>query len=80
MKRNPWLWILTVTAVALLSGGPALAQTSDPGTYPGTTTDDDDGFNAGWLGLLGLFGLMGLKRRREHEEPYRRTEHGRAPA
>ena len=80
MKRNPWLWILTLSAVVLLSGVPALAQTGDPGTYPGTTTDDDGGFDAGWLGLLGLFGLMGLKRRREREEPYRRAEHRGAPA
>lgn len=80
MKRNPLLWLLTVTAVALLSGGPALAQTGDPGTYPPDVVNGDDGFDAGWLGLLGLFGLLGLKRRREREEPYRRTEHGRAPA
>ena len=79
MKRNAWLWILTITAVTLLSVGAALAQTNDPGTYP-TTTTDDDGFDAGWLGLLGLFGLMGLKRKREREEPYRRAEHRGAPA
>ena len=79
MKRNPWLWILTVTAVVLLSGGHALAQTSDPYATT-TTTDDDGGFDAGWLGLLGLFGLMGLKRKRERDEPYRREAHRGAPA
>jgi hypothetical protein len=45
---------------------PAVAQT--PATPNATTnsaaqTEDDDGFDLGWLGLLGLAGLAGLKGR-----------------
>lgn len=65
---------LLVWAMFLVVGTPQ-AQTSDP--YAGTsTTDDGDGFNAGWLGLLGLFGLMGLRRRHEHGEVHHRAERG----
>lgn len=39
--------------------------------------DDDDSGKWGWLGLLGLAGLLGLRRRDDHVDHDRRTEHRR---
>ena len=33
---------------------------------PVVATQEDDGFDWGWLGLLGLAGLAGLRRRDDH--------------
>lgn len=55
---------LALSLAILPSALPASAQTTADPVTPGdtvTTTDRDDGFDWGWLGLLGLIGLAGLK-------------------
>jgi hypothetical protein len=54
--------------LAALTATPALAQVGT-GTTPGATqtTQDDDGFDWGWLGLLGLAGLAGLAGRKRND-------------
>ena len=52
---------LLLAAVAGLST-PSQVSAQDRGTFAGDR-HDDNGFDAGWLGLVGLAGLLGLKRR-----------------
>jgi MYXO-CTERM domain-containing protein len=64
---------IAALSVAILAGtsGAAFAQAEAPATAETpaaaaeTATDDDEGFDLGWLGLIGLAGLAGLARRRE---------------
>jgi hypothetical protein len=58
------------TACLISFAAPAIAQTQ--ATPPAATdnaaaSDDDDGFDLGWLGLLGLLGLAGLKKHRRDD-------------
>ena len=59
------LLIVTGTACLMTFAAPAFAQA--PATPNATTnnaqSNDDDGFDFGWLGLLGLAGLAGLRGR-----------------
>ena len=48
------------------AGSPRPVQAQDVDTAP-ADTHDDNGFDAGWLGLVGLAGLLGLKRRDRDE-------------
>jgi hypothetical protein len=48
------------------AGSPGRVAAQDAGTVP-ANTQDDNGFNEGWLGLVGLAGLLGLKRRDRDE-------------
>ena len=58
--------LLTLCAVVNATSSPASAQDRDV-VAPTTVDRDDDGFDAGWLGLLGLVGLAGLAgRNRNH--------------
>ncbi|PZO59976.1 MAG: hypothetical protein DCF15_02765 [Phormidesmis priestleyi] len=71
MKNKSLATLLGTGAIALSlavlpSTLPASAQTTTDPIVPNntiTTTNDDDGFDWGWLGLLGLIGLAGLKGR-----------------
>ena len=62
---------LAALAIGLAVSMPLVAQTTAPSsqggstasTGTGTATQEDDGFDWGWLGLLGLAGLAGLRRR-----------------
>lgn len=48
----------SVVALTVLAPGFVLAQaTGDDNETAAVVTEDDDGFNLGWLGLLGLAGL-----------------------
>jgi MYXO-CTERM domain-containing protein len=64
------LLIALGTTCLITFAAPAMAQTQ---TAPSATTDnaaqtdDDDGFDLGWLGLLGLIGLAGLRGRHRHD-------------
>lgn len=68
----------SLVALSVLAAGPVMAQATDEdeatttvvegdtdAVETVTTTEDDDGFDLGWLGLLGLAGLAGLRRRPE---------------
>ena len=56
--------ILSLGLSVLMPPQVAAAQGTGGGDTGGrATAGDDDGFNAGWLGLLGLAGLAGLLRR-----------------
>jgi len=48
------------------AGTPGRIAAQEVGTMP-ADTEDDNGFDAGWLGLVGLAGLLGLKRRDRDE-------------
>lgn len=66
--------LLTLCALATATVGTASAQdrnvvapSAADRVAPNTADRDDDGFDAGWLGLLGLVGLAGLAgRNRNH--------------
>jgi hypothetical protein len=45
---------ITAVSLALLAASPVLAQEATDETAAVTTTDEDDGFDLGWLGLLGV--------------------------
>jgi MYXO-CTERM domain-containing protein len=78
----------TALAVILLAGTTAGAFAQATTTTPSTgdnagtrtervaDTDDDDGFDIGWLGLIGLLGLAGL-RRPKHVTPVDTTTRNR---
>lgn len=73
MRMNDGLYAVAFTSAVFLSiSGGAMGQTtSAPDTAPvATDTDNDDGFDMGWLGLLGLIGLAGL---RGHKDDRRDT-------
>lgn len=58
--------LLTMGLLVAGFAAPAFAQvTDDPATT--VTTDDDNDFDWGWLGLLGLIGLAGLAGRRDRD-------------
>lgn len=60
---------ISAVALTLVASSPALAQqtATEPGATAPTATEQNDGFDWGWLGLLGLLGLAGLSgRRRDH--------------
>ena len=59
---------LVALAICLTAALPLVAQTTPPATT-GTTVQQDDGFDWGWLGLLGLAGLAGLRRRDDVRMP-----------
>jgi len=54
--------------LATLTATPVMAQVG-AGTTPGATqtTQDDNAFDWGWLGLLGLAGLAGLAGRKRND-------------
>ena len=58
------LALLVAPAPLAAQAGTTVGATTPATPYP-AETDDDDGFDPGWLGLLGLLGLAGLRRRRE---------------
>ena len=60
---------LFFTAVGGLST-PSQVAAQDRDTAP-ADRHDDNGFDAGWLGLVGLAGLLGLKRRDRNDVPER---------
>jgi MYXO-CTERM domain-containing protein len=71
------LLIALGTTCLITFAAPTMAQTQT--TSPTATnenaaqTDDDEGFDLGWLGLLGLIGLAGLRGR--HRDDRTTTVH-----
>jgi MYXO-CTERM domain-containing protein len=58
------IFSISAVALTLLATSPVLAQET---TQQPAQTEQDDGFDLGWIGLLGLLGLAGLSgRRRDH--------------
>jgi MYXO-CTERM domain-containing protein len=53
--------LLTLCALANATASTAFAQDRDV-VAPTSVDRDDDGFDAGWLGLVGLAGLAGRNR------------------
>ena len=72
MRRFQAAALATLILAGMTPG--AYAQTATTPAAPVTTTDnavvtdrvseDDDGFDLGWLGIFGLFGLFGLRGRK----------------
>ena len=61
--------LLTMGLLVAGFAAPAFAQAPGDANDPATTvtTDDDNDFDWGWLGLLGLIGLAGLAGRRDRD-------------
>ncbi|HAA30178.1 MAG TPA: hypothetical protein DCE56_23960 [Cyanobacteria bacterium UBA8553] len=75
--------LLTASVLVLPFNLPAQAQSNPSGDNTTTTTaprqdvdstQQDDGFDWGWLGLLGLAGLAGLAGRKRPDEVRYRTD------
>ena len=56
----------TVAMLSLPSVAVFAQDAAAPAATQNNNTNDDGGFDLGWLGLIGLAGLLGLRKRDDH--------------
>jgi MYXO-CTERM domain-containing protein len=76
MSRKYLSVFALAVALAIGSGGVAIAQQDTGQAVDDATAGADEGFDWGWIGLLGLIGLAGLAGSRRRHEPVRTTTTG----
>jgi MYXO-CTERM domain-containing protein len=59
--------------------GMSTNSTYSSATESSTQTNDEGGFDPGWLGLLGLAGLAGLMKKRDQHTTHVTTNNPNAP-